>query len=168
MVIKMGLYDNISVFMECPYCGHMGMINAQTKDLGQNMFHYKPIDMHKYVLWKSQRERALPMAKVPKEFEKKKYITVVGNCNSAKCQFDGDRHWIIIQGTPSGFPRHFEGKIKIKNGYLTGIIYDIEKDDLTERKLCRYKVKYKKLFNKLMKIYKHEPFVCRNWRRKLK
>lgn len=185
----MGLYDTILVYMECPYCGFSGQIECQTKDLGNHMHTYHPLRSEWYkkgmskekrfrvslpvfpqfpqdkefTVWKNQAERIEAHATVPKEFRNLKYINVIASCESVECQFDGDRISILWQGCPSGFSRSFEGKIRIRNGRLIGEVYDIEKDDYTERKLNYYKVKYKEIFDKLKKKYRHEPIICRHW-----
>lgn len=183
----MGLYDTIYVFMKCPYCGYYQSFDAQTKDLGKHMFCYHVLSLgwgsetfgkkfrkklpvfprfprdKSHKLWKNQAEGAEASATIPKEFKKLKYVGVIVGCHSIECQFYADRGDILNQGCPSGFGRLFEGKIKIKNGKLVGSIYDIKKDGLTEKRLSTYKKKYKKIFGKLIKKYKHEPIVCRNW-----
>lgn len=178
----MGCYDTVNVYGICPYCGKNQNFDGQTKDLGSLMYNYDAISLipdaldrskmptfprnpnnKEFMVWKSQKERTEANAKVPKEFKNLKYISLIATCNSLECQFDSDRDWILTQGTPSGFSRTFRFKLPIKKGKIIGKIYDIEKDNLTEKRLCRYKVKYRKKFNKLMKEYKHEPFVCRNW-----
>lgn len=183
------MYDTIYTWMRCPYCGHTGMFEAQTKDLDKVLFGYRTLDKEwntsklgkkfrndmpvtiafpkdkENKVWKSQAERTEAQATVPKEYQKLKYVLVTASCSSIICQFDADRRDILVQGTPSGFGRCFEGKIKIENGKLIGPIYDIEKDGLKESNLAKYKVKHKKKFDKLMKRYKHEPIVCREWGR---
>ena len=148
---KMGLYDTIHVFQRCPYCKRYQAFDAQTKDLGRMMFYYSalsdtwfkknqfgkdlreklsasqsfPFDKsHK--VWKSQAERVEARAKVTDEFKKSKFINVIVDCHSQDCQVWADKRDIIYQGSPSGFGRHFEGKIKIKKGMLFGDIYDID------------------------------------------
>jgi hypothetical protein len=185
----MGLYDSVSGFsMKCPYCGELFSISAQTKDLGEGMFTYciLPEDwetnklnkkfreglqvfpqfpLDKESKWIDQAERREAEATVPDEYKTLKYIRVTGECNSISCQFDADRRDILQQGCTSGFGRIFDGKIKIKEGKLVGNIYDIKKDDLTEKKLSKYKEKDKKLFDSLIKKYKHEPIAVRHWRK---
>ena len=113
-------------------------------------------------VWKDQRERHEAQADTGNK--QLKYVEVVATCNSINCQFDGDRSWILSQGCPSGSGRLFDGKIKVKDGYLVGPIYDIIKDKHTEKELAKYKTgKYKRKFMALMKKYKHEPIVCRHW-----
>jgi hypothetical protein len=158
------------------------MFDAQTKDLEPACYNYyiyrgkkdildrtklpvfksNPNDKEASV-WKSQDERSRANASVPKEFKDLKFVNVIAGCHSARCQFDGDRDDIIRQGCPSGFGRQFEGKIAIKDGLLTGDIYDIEKDDLTEKKLNKWKILYPKEYRILMKKYKHEPFAAHVW-----
>lgn len=185
----MGLFDTILVWMDCPYCGFTGRIECQTKDLGNIMFTYKPLaddwftkkerSEHsfretlpvfpqfpldkEYSVWKNQAELIEAKATLPKQFHHKKFIRVIASCNSVQCRFDGDRISILRQGCPSGFSRSFEGKIKIRDGKLIGKVYDIEKDEYTERKLNHYKFKYRKIFNKFKKKYKHEPIICMHW-----
>jgi len=184
---KMGLYDAIHVFMKCPYCGHNQSFDAQTKDLGKLMFSYHALSLgwksetfgkkfrkklqvfpcfprdKNHKLWKNQAEKIEAAATVPEELKKLKYVNVTAGCHSIECRFDADRRDILDQGCPSGFGRLFEGKIKIKNGKLVEPIYDIKKDRLTEKKLSTYKKKHKKIFDELIKKYKHEPIICRNW-----
>lgn len=180
----MGMFDTINVFMECPYCGTHGLFDAQTKDLENMLFVYNTynkddmIDRTKLKVfkqtpedisaqcWKNQDQRSRALATIPEGFENLKYVNVTADCNSIKCQFDGDRDWIIHQGSTSGFGRFFRGKIKIEDNMLVGKIYDIEKDDLTEHKLNKWKKLYPKQYKQLMKEYKHEPIAARMWNRK--
>lgn len=190
----MGCFDTIKVFMICPYCHNHQMLEAQTKDLGERMHTYTPLDEDWYNekqkgffgnerkfrkslpvfnqfpydkegrVWKNQAERIEARAKVPEEFKHLKFVDVVADCHSIECQFDADRRDILWQGIPSGFGKFFDGKIMIKDGYLTGEVKDIEKrKGYAEKILCKYKIKYKKVFSRLMKKYRHEPIVCRNW-----
>jgi len=146
----LGLYDVVNVFCKCKNCGHYTTFDAQTKDLGQRMYTYHTLDKDFYTkqgliggkkfrdkmsvfkkfpkdksakVWKNQTEFMEAEATVPKEFNKLKYITVIADCHSFKCQMFAD----LITGYCSGFGRSFEGKIKIKNGKLIGEIYDIKK-----------------------------------------
>ena len=177
----MGCYDSINVYMNCPYCGEYRKFDAQTKDLGGMMFLYdtykkdpildrtklpvfkkNPFDRSN-TLWKSQDERRKENARVVDEFKDLKHIEVIADCKSIKCNFDSDRNDVILQGCPSGFGRMFHGKILIKDGLLVGDIVDIKKDDLTEKKLNRWKTLYPKEYRMLMKKYKHEPIAIREW-----
>lgn len=188
----MGCYDTIKVFMICPYCHHFQILEGQTKDLGEGMHTYSTLDEDWFsnkkkrigdrnfrkglpvfrefpydksnAVWKNQAERIEARAKVPEEFKHLKFVEVIVDCHSVECQFDADRESISWQGCPSGFGKFFDGKIMIKDGYLTGNVKDIEiRKDYSEKRLCRYKVLYRKVFKKLMKKYRHEPIVCRNW-----
>ena len=177
----MGMYDTIHVYMECPYCGDHRVFDAQTKDLDPACYSYRPYEKDRLLdrsripvfkqnpadkshkLWKSQDERARTWATIPEKCKDLKFVGVIAGCHSDRCQFDADRDDIIRQGCPSGFGRHFEGKIAIKDGLLVGIIYDIVKDDMTENKLNKWKTLYPKEYRILMKKYKHEPFAARAW-----
>jgi len=180
----MGLYDTIMVYMECPYCGRHQQIDAQTIDLGSMMYIYYtynrkgdlldrtklpvfkrfPLDRQQEC-WESQDAKARAEATVPEEYRALKEVEVIGTCHSIECQFVADRRDILSQGTPSGFGRLFNGKIKIEGGMLVGKIVDIVLDDLTEEKLEKYKEVDSEHFNNLMTKYKHEPIACRNWHR---
>ena len=151
-MFKIGLYDTINVAMRCPKCGHFEVFDAQTKDLGQCMYTYHTLDKNFYkkkgrgiwfdkkfrdklpifkkfpmdksdTVWKNQTEEMEASATVPKDLNKLKYVNVIADCHSSKCQLFAD----LVQGYTSGFGRSFEGKIKIVKGKLTGEIYDIEK-----------------------------------------
>lgn len=150
----MGLFDEIKIFQCCPYCKRYQYFNAQTKDLDDAMWDFEAlpddwfnkikkktlfgIDRNKMPVfkvtpydksakvWKSQGEKMEAMARVPDEFKNLKYVEVTADCHSKICQEWADKRDIIRQGIPSGFGRMFEGKIKIKKGYLIGDIYDIE------------------------------------------
>ena len=149
-MIKIGLYDQILVYMSCPYCHKCQQFDAQTKDLDNSMWTFDPLHKEWFKkskkwndrnfrlklpvfpkfpkdksakVWKNQTEFMEAEATVPKEFNKLKYITVIADCHSFKCQMFAD----LITGYCSGFGRSFEGKIKIKNGKLIGEIYDIKK-----------------------------------------
>ena len=181
----MSTYDSIKTFQKCPYCNDYQSFEAQTKDLGDMIYTYHPYEKDKlldrtklpvfgcgpfditYKLWKSQDERNRENARVPDEYKDLKFIEVVCDCHSIKCQFDADRDDIIRQGCPSGFGRMFHGKIAIKDSMLTGNIYDIMKDNLTENKLNRWKKLHPKEYRKLMKKYKHEPIAIREWNREI-
>ena len=181
----MGMYDTIDVYMECPYCGDHRLFDAQTKDLDNLLYHYHTYDKDRLLdrtklpvfkstpndksagIWKSQDERSRSKSTIPEEFNKLKYVEVIAGCHSDRCQFDADREDIVRQGCPSGFGRHFRGKIAIKDGLLVGKIYDIEKEELSEKKLDKWKTLYPKEYRALMKKYKHEPFAVRAWNREL-
>lgn len=178
----MSMYDTVNIYMACPYCGEYRMFDAQTKDLNPACFNYHTYRGKKDILdrtklpvfgstpndksakvWKSQDEHSRAMAMIPKECKDLKFVNVIAGCHSARCQFDADRDDIIRQGCPSGFGRQFTGKIAVKDGLLTGNIYDIEKDDFNEKKLNRWKTLYPKEYRMLMKKYKHEPFAAHVW-----
>jgi len=163
----------------------MEIFEAQTKDLDCMMHNYHPyekdfIDRTKLPVfrsapndkqadvWKTQDERQRAFATIPEEFKKLKYVNVIADCHSIKCQFDSDREDIIRQGCPSGFGRQFEGKIKIKDGMLVGKIYDIKKTPTSEKKLSKWKELYPKEYKRLMKKYKHEPIAARMWNRTIR
>lgn len=183
----------ITTFGICPYCGHPEIFETQTDDLSKESFSFYhfhtldgnwfdkknkllgkefrkaipcfnsfPLDKDEKV-WKNQAEKIEAKAQVPKEFKHLKFVNVYTSCKSIQCQFDGDRWWICRQSCPSGFSRGFDGKIRIKNGFLIGGIYDIKKDDWKEKDLDKYKKKDPELFKRLLKKYKHEPIACRNW-----
>jgi hypothetical protein len=129
----MGMFDTINVFMKCPYCGNFESFDAQTKDLNNALFNYTalyedwflcktgrkfrlglpvfkqyPFDKENAV-WKNQAEHIEAQAKIEDKFCKLKFVEVIASCPSSK------RHL------------SFEGKIKIKKGFLIGEIYDIVK-----------------------------------------
>jgi hypothetical protein len=182
----MGMYDSINVYMECPYCGDHRLFDAQTKDLTPACYNYHVYRGKKDIIdrtkmpvfestpndkspsvWANQDERSRAMAAVPEAFKELKFVNVIAGCHSPECQFYADREDILRQGSPSGFGRQFKGKISIKDGLLTGNIYDIEKDNLSDKKLDKWKEKYPKEYKMLMKKYKHEPFAVRAWNREL-
>jgi hypothetical protein len=168
--------------MKCPYCGKYDSFDAQTKDLGRNMFRYRAYDKDQLLDrttlpvfkafpldrsdkdWKSQDELMRAEATIPLEYSDCKYITVIASCNSVDCQFYSDREDILLQGCPSGFGRSFDGRIKIENGMLVGKIYDIEKLHVkSEEELNKYKEVDPEKYARLMEKYKHEPLACRHW-----
>ena len=160
----MGMFDTIKVFQRCPYCKKYQYFDAQTKNLDNAMWDWEslPNDWFNKIkkktlfeidrlqknlpvfkktpydksakVWKSQGEKMEAMARVPDEFKELKCIEVTTDCHSKICQEFADKRDIIQQGSPSGFGRMFDGKIKIKNGYLIGDIYNIE---LTDKRLPR-------------------------------
>ena len=140
--VNVGMYDTIDIYQRCPFCGDYQHFDAQTKNLNSCMYTYHPIREGKDLLdrkkipvfakfpkdksarvWKSQTEHSEAEATVPKEFSKLKFVHVIADCHSDSCQLYAD----LMMGYYSGFGRTFDGKIKIKNGKLTGEIYDIEK-----------------------------------------
>jgi len=152
---KVGCYDTINVYQNCPYCKRFVHFDAQTKDLGNLMYQYHPLDDYWFgkgklskllgkpfrenlpvfrsfpldkapTVWKNQAEYAEAQATVHEDFKKLKFITVIADCHSAKCQTFAEQRDIKRQGTPSGSGRVFYGKIKIRKGLLIGKIYDIK------------------------------------------
>ena len=126
----MGMFDDVSVFMPCPFCGRYGMVEAQTKDLESCMYHYRPLAddwlssqlgkkfreglwvFPKFPLdkghsvWQNQAERIEAEATPSAEFgEQLKYINAYGKCPNCK--------------------KRIEGKIKLQDGKLIGDIYDV-------------------------------------------
>ena len=182
----MGMYDTIDVYMECPYCGEHSVFDAQTKDLDRMMNHYRVYEGRKDIIdrsklpvfksvpndksakvWKSQDEKAIAFATIPKQCDNLKFINVIASCHSPECQFDADREDIIRQGCPSGFGKSFEGKIAIKNGMLVGKIYDLKTTTYFQNALDKWKKLYPKEAKMLIKKYKHEPFAVRAWNKEL-
>jgi len=181
----MGLYDTIMVYMQCPYCNHYQHFDAQTKDLGQNMHTYNPYDEDQLLdrttlpvfksypedrchnLWKNQDELMRERATV--EDIENGHVSVISSCHSVECQFYADRTSLMHQSSPSGFGRHFDGKIKIKDGMLVGKIYDIELDEqYTEEELDKYKEKYSEIYQELKEKFKHDPIILHNWHHNFK
>ena len=138
----MGMYDTVHIYQRCPYCGMFQQFDAQTKDIGSCMYTYGTlyegkdiIDRRKFPVfkqypkdksakvWKNQVEECEASATIPKQYHNLKFIKVIADCHSEKCQMFAD----LMTGYHSGFGRSFEGKIKVKNGKLKGEIYDIEK-----------------------------------------
>lgn len=128
----MGMFDDISVYMQCPFCENYASLNVQTKDLDCVMFNYRPLPddwftsklgrkfrkglpvFSKFPLdkeadvWKDQAERQEAQATISPEFaDQLKYVTVVADC--PKCS------------------KFFDGKIRIQGGKLMGEIYDVVK-----------------------------------------
>ena len=181
----MGLYDKITVYMNCPYCNTTHRIEAQTKDLNKQMHNHRPLrpeqedmidredlqvfpNFHKdksHEPWDSQQEQIKAQAKIPEDYKDLDHIDVKARCTSTECMFDSDREGILTQGTPTGAGKPFNGKIKIdENGYLTGKIVDIEKPDYYNKDLSQYKKEYPETFEKLRQEYNgHEPLIVRNW-----
>lgn len=145
----MGMFDSIYVYMICPYCKEFQNFECQTKDLTNSCYDYNalheewfthpmerkfrvklpvfpqfPFD-REYTVWKNQAERTEAMAKVPKEFKKLKFVTVIADCNSTKCHKWAKERDVREQGFFSGFGRMFHGKIRIKNEMIIGKVYDI-------------------------------------------
>ena len=126
----MGMFDDVSVYMECPFCHKFVGFNAQTKDLECCMFSYSPLPDDWYTskfgkkfraglpvfskfpldkeagVWKDQAERIEAQATIDAKFSNQlKYITVFADC--PKCG------------------KFFDGKIRIEGDKLVGEIYDI-------------------------------------------
>jgi hypothetical protein len=182
----MGMFDEISVYGMCPYCGRLQTFEAQTKDLSNSMWRFNVYRVDRWfdrtkigvfpktpqdreqTVWKSQDERRRAMATVPEEFRKLKYVEVTADCRSPECMFYADRRDILRQGCPSGFGRCFEGKIRVVKGLLVGniigAIFDIKKtDNLCERRLNQYRKRDPAKLRKLLKKFKFEPFAVRHW-----
>lgn len=151
----MGCFDTIEVYGKCPYCGVRQSFRAQTKDLGQLMYVYTALSEEWFdgnrilgrdfrrglpvfprfpndksaVVWKNQAERAEAAATVPDDFQDLKFVEVIAGCKKPKCLEWAKERDRRLQGSYSGFGRHFEGKIAIKDGKLIDPIFDIEKVD---------------------------------------
>ena len=89
----------------------------------------------------NKSDQEILQAMFPNEFKNLIYVEVTAGCHSAECQAWANKRDINWQGSPSGFGRMFDGKIKIKNGFLIGEIYDVK---LTDKILPR-KQKHNKL-----------------------
>lgn len=134
----MGMFDNVSIYMECPFCHNFVGFDAQTKDLECAMFHYRPLPDDWFTselgkkfrdglpvfckfpldkeaaVWSSQAERAEAEATIDTELASQlKYVNVVVSC--PKCD------------------KHFDGKIRIEDGKLMGDIYDIKEQETKEK-----------------------------------
>lgn len=121
----MGCYDMVFLEIECPFCGLKSEIELQTKDLEQMFCVYRKGDRVKGA-------------------DQFKYLNVTGCCHSPTCQERADKAWIAIQGSPSGFGALFYAKVKLKNGIVTGKIFDIKIDeDFTEESVNKVKDKWK-------------------------
>ncbi len=182
----MGMFDTVRVYMECPYCGERRFLEAQTKDLERSLHRYESLsesDRKKELgldrselpvfprfpedkqpeVWESQQELIEARATIPEEYKDLDHIDVTVTCQSVQCQFDSNRDDILETGSVSGFGRTFEGKIKVEDGLLIGKVFDIEKDDLDEKDLSKYKEKYPEHFNELAERYDNEPMITRHW-----
>ena len=113
---------------------------------------------------------AVHEANAPEPFDKKLgCISFSADCHSAKCQFDADRRDLIMQSSPSGFGRLFEGKLPIKKGYFIAKPFDIKLDNHSEKWFSSFKREIKKnkktfaKYEKLMKKYKDEAVALRMW-----
>ena len=149
----MGMYDSIMMLMQCPYCKRYEHIECQTKDLDSAGWNFQTLDKDWFTaqhqrkmrkgmpvfkrfpfdktnsVWKDQVEETEASARVPNQFRKLKFVTVICDCHSVDCQAWSARRDKQEQGCVSGFGRMFEGKIKIKDGFLIGEPYDIYLSD---------------------------------------
>lgn len=115
--------------------------------------------------WDNQQEKLNARAKIPEDYKDLDHVDVKARCTSTECMFDSDREGILAQGTPTGAGKLFRGKIKVdEDGYLTGKIVDIEKPDIYDKDLSKYKKDYPETFEKLRQEYNgHEPLIVKNW-----
>lgn len=179
----MGLYDTIKIHTECPYCGKHRTFKAQTKDLDKSMETYgavKPRQRRSYKedfpddLDDGAGETLKGLADlwidddcyVPEEYRGDvDGLRATFTCDSVQCQFDGDRSWILAQGSPSGFGRSFDATIKVEeDGMIMAELSDIDLDDNSREELAEYKEEYPEIFEYLKDKYEHEPIITRNWR----
>jgi len=150
--------------MRCPYCKCYEHIECQTKDLDNAGWNFQTLDKNWFTArlerkmrkgmpvfkrfpfdktssaWKDQAEEHEASAKVPDEFRKLRFVTVICDCHSVDCQAWSAERDKLEQGCVSGFGRMFTGKIKIKDGFLIGEPYDIHLNDkrmLTKKKRSR-------------------------------
>lgn len=145
----MGMFDEVSITCTCPYCSTTTTRDAQTKDLDNAMWHFValrkdwfkasfekkfrkglPVFLQfpydKPPCWQNQAERIEAQAKVPSTFTKLKFVEVIIGCEEPKCKVWAAKRDLRIQGCVSGFGRHWDGKIRIKNGMLTEPLYDVQ------------------------------------------
>lgn len=151
----MGMYDSVYVAQRCPYCGTFQTFEAQTKDLDSLLWRFEALSENwfrepskswrkmrqklpvfpsfpkdkSHKVWKSQAEEIEASAAVSDRHKKLKYVDVVATCSSDKC-----RKFAAKRGIMQGSCRLFEGKVKIRNGFLVEPIYDIV---LPDSKLSR-------------------------------
>lgn len=127
----MGMFDDVQVFMQCPFCLEYGKVCAQTKDLERELSQYVPLPQDwftskqgkefrtslpvfpsfpldkEHLVWENQAERREAQATPSPEFGNQlKYIIAYGQCPSCS-------KWI-------------EGKIRLEDGKLIGEIYDVD------------------------------------------
>ena len=120
---KMGMFDSIFLKMKCPYCGETHLMEFQTKDLSNSLSVFKKGGF------------------VGKKFT---FLEVTGDCHSNHCQDVADKRDMIRQGTPSGFGALFEAKVEVKDGVITGKIYDLVlEEESTEKFVNKHKIKWK-------------------------
>jgi len=180
----MRTYDTIAVWTECPYCGTHKSFKAQTKDLDKSMETYGAVKRRQRKSYKEEmREdldedtkdtlKGLASLKIDnsKCYVPDKYkgeveeLRASFTCDSVQCQFDGDRDWILSQGTPSGAGRYFQATIKVEDdGMIMNELSEIELDGKDREKLAEYKKEYPEIYEYLKEKYEHEPIITRNWR----
>ena len=125
----MVVFDDITVYMGCPFCGEFVGFATQTKDLGCGMFHYYSLPDNWFIsemgrkfrtglsvfpsfpldkgasVWESQAEKTEAQATIDAEIASQlKYVNITTDC--PKCC------------------KYFDGKIHIQGDKLMGEIYD--------------------------------------------
>jgi len=176
---KMGLYDTISIYMQCPYCKISRVFDAQTKDLGRLMLHYKaswwsPDEIQPWecirVLNGFVLERDLKESSFPSIDCEHNTVHMIADCHSSLCQWYADRRDVKNQGVPSGFGRIFEFEIPIVEikgkKYLIGKPLNIKLvDDLSDEELSDWEDyledSEKDLYEKALQKFKYPPLALR-------
>lgn len=175
-MINMGLYDTIKVFTQCPYCGKHDTFKTQTKQLGKGMNHYETVQWfdHESANKEDFNLYGGHIMGWRLEFEDEFYhdtnsVHVIAGCESSLCQWWADVRDVHWQGTPSGFGRHWEFDIPVKeiNGkrYLIGVQTNIKLDDLTEEQFDNWendlREDERELYERALEKLIYPPFALR-------
>ena len=91
----MGMYDNVIIEIECPYCGEKSEMDAQTKELDCNLDVWKKGD---YVT------------------DKLNYLDCIADCRSIICK----KFQVGVNGYDGGWGRLFYVKILLTDGRVNG------------------------------------------------
>ena len=101
----MGLFDRVYLNVKCPYCGEKSEMEFQTKDFKEHMDSFRKGDY------------------VSKKFN---YLNAVATCHSKKCRAVAEKVGMLRYGDPSIHSTLFEAKVELKDGKVTGKIFDVE------------------------------------------
>lgn len=111
----MGLYDSINTSMKCPHCDRLATMEAQTKDIGCQMWQYQslpdswfdkkysekkfrtglgvfpltPFDKS-HTVWKDQAEKREALAHISDDFSHVNSVEVIVHCPFCREFFWGD------------------------------------------------------------------------------
>lgn len=130
----MGMFDTISVAMRCPLCDKYHLLDAQTKDLQNELYRYSALPSYwfdKKNVGKTFREQLSCCPSVPLD---KSHTVWADQAERLEAGADTQRKDLsyveVIVDCPfqefvEDERKTFEGKIKMIDGLLIGEIYDI-------------------------------------------